>query len=58
MALIQEPWYREDCIKGLNIPVYTLYSAGGMDRPSTCILVGSMTSWVLPRFSCKDLVTV
>jgi len=23
-ALIQEPWYREDCIRGLNIPGYTL----------------------------------
>jgi hypothetical protein len=24
MALIQEPWYREGCIRGLNIPGYTL----------------------------------
>jgi hypothetical protein len=24
MALIQEPWYREDCIRGLNIPGYTI----------------------------------
>jgi hypothetical protein len=24
MALIQEPWYREACIRGLNIPGYTL----------------------------------
>jgi hypothetical protein len=23
MALIQEPWYRENCIRGLNIPGYT-----------------------------------
>jgi len=37
MALIQEPWYREDCIKGLNIPVYSLYSAGGTDRPRACM---------------------
>ena len=28
MALIQEPWYCEDCISGLNILGYTLYSAG------------------------------
>ena len=27
MALVQGPWYREDCIRGLNIPGYTLYSA-------------------------------
>jgi len=33
MALVQEPWYREDCIRGLNIPGYTLYSAGGKERP-------------------------
>jgi hypothetical protein len=24
MAFIQEPWYREDCNKGLNIPGYTV----------------------------------
>jgi hypothetical protein len=58
MALIQEPWYCENCIKGLNIPGYTLYSAGGTDRPRACILVGSMTSWMLPGFSCRDLVAV
>jgi hypothetical protein len=58
MALIHEPWYRENCIRGLNIPGYTLYSAGGTDRPRACILVGSMTSWLLPGFSCRDLVAV
>jgi hypothetical protein len=44
MASIQEPWYRKSCIKGLNIQGYTLYSAGGTDRPRACILVGGMTS--------------
>jgi hypothetical protein len=58
MALIQEPWYCENCIKGLNIPGYTLYSAGQTDRLRACILVGSMTSWMLPGFSCRDLVAV
>ena len=24
MALTQELWYREDCVRGLNIPGYTL----------------------------------
>jgi hypothetical protein len=33
MALIQEPWYREGSIRGLNIPGYTLFSASGTDRP-------------------------
>ena len=28
MALVQEQWYHEDCIRGLNIPRYALYSAG------------------------------
>jgi hypothetical protein len=58
MTLIQELWYRENCIKGLNIPGYTLRSAGGTDRPRACILVGSMTSWMLPGFSCRGLVAV
>jgi hypothetical protein len=58
MALIQELWYHEDCIKGLNIPGYTLYSAGGTERTRACILVVSMTSWMLPGFSWRNLVAV
>ena len=58
MALIQEPWYREDCVRGLNIPGYTLYSAGGKDRPRACILARDMDIWMLPGFSCRDLVAV
>jgi hypothetical protein len=58
MALIQEPWYRENCIRGLNITGYTLYSAGGTDGPRSCILVGRMTGWLLTGFSGRDLVTV
>jgi hypothetical protein len=58
MALIQELWYREACIRGLNIPGYTLYSAGGKERPRACILARDMNIWGLPRFSCRDLVAV
>jgi hypothetical protein len=58
MALIQEPWYCENCIQCLNIPGYALYSAGRTDRPRASILVSSMTSWMLPGFSCRDLVAV
>jgi hypothetical protein len=58
MALIQEAWFHEDCIRGLNIPGYTLYSAGGNDRPRACILVRNMDIWVLPGFSCRDLVPI
>jgi hypothetical protein len=47
MALIQEPWYRERCIRGLNIPGYTLYPLGGKDRPRACILARNMNLWVL-----------
>jgi hypothetical protein len=55
MALVPEPWYHEDCIRGLNIPGYTLYSAGGKDRPRASILVRNMNAWVLPGFSFRDL---
>jgi len=58
MALVQEPWYREDCIRGLNIPGYTLYSAGGKERPRACILARNINAWVLPGFSCRDLVAI
>ena len=39
VALIQEPWYREGCVRDLNIPIYILFSAGGTDRPRACILL-------------------
>jgi hypothetical protein len=58
MALIQGPWYREGCIKGLNIPGYTLFSVSETDRPSACILTRNETAWMLPGFSCRDLVAV
>jgi len=58
MALVQEPWYREDCIRGLNIPGYTLYSARGKERHRACILARNMNAWVLPGFSCRDLVAI
>jgi hypothetical protein len=58
MALVQEPWYREDCIRGLNIPGYTLYSARGEERPRVCILARNMNEWVLLGFSCRDLVAI
>jgi len=58
MALVQELWYREDCIRGLNIPGYTLYSARGKERPRDHILARNMNAWVLPGFSCRDLVPI
>jgi len=58
MALVQEPWYREDCIRGLNIPGYTLYSARGKERPRACIFARNMNAWVLLGFSCRDLVAI
>ena len=39
MALVQEPWYYKDCIKGFNIPGYTLYCARAKERPRAYILV-------------------
>jgi hypothetical protein len=58
MALIQELWYCKGHIRGLNIPKYTLFSAGGKDRPHPCILMRNKTAWMLPGFSCRDLVAV
>jgi hypothetical protein len=58
MARIQELWYHEDRIMGLNIPGYTLYSARGTDRPRACILATDVTTWKLPGFSCRVLVAV
>ena len=58
MTLVQEPWYREDSIRGLNILGYTLYSATGKERPKVCILARNINAWVLPGFSCRDLVAI
>jgi hypothetical protein len=58
MALIQEPWYRGVCIRGLNIPGYTLFSVKGIDRHRACILTRNETAWMLPGFSCRGLMAV
>jgi hypothetical protein len=58
VALIQEPWYRRGCIRGLNIPGYSLFSVNGIDRPQACILMRNETAWMLPGFFCRDLVAV
>jgi hypothetical protein len=58
IAVIQEPWHHEGHIRGLNIPGYTLFSMSGIDRPRACILMRNETAWMLPGFSCRDLVAV
>jgi len=58
LALIQEPWYRDGCVGGLNIPVYTLYSVRGKDRPRARVLGRDMNIWEMPGFDCRDLVAV
>jgi len=58
VVLVQEPWYREDCIRGLTVPGYTLYFAGGKERPRACILARNRNACVLPDFSCRDLVAI
>jgi hypothetical protein len=58
VVLIQEPWYHESCIRGLNIPGYTMFSVSGTDRPRACILMRNETAWMLLGFSCRDLVAV
>ena len=56
MALIQELWYREGHIMGLNIAGYTLFCMSGIDRPRACILAKNMNVWMLPGFSYRYLV--
>jgi len=58
VTLTQEPWYCESCIRGLNIPGYTLFFVSGTDRPCACILTRNEMAWLLPGFSCRDLVIV
>ena len=58
MALIQEMWYCEGHIRGLNIPGYILFSVRGIDRPRACILTRNKAAWMLPGFSCRDLMAV
>ena len=58
MALVKAPWYREDCIRGLNIPGYTLHSARGKKRTIACVLARNMNAWALPGFPCRDLVAI
>jgi len=57
MAVIQEPRYRKCRTGVLNIAVYILFSASGMDRSTTCTVTRNETSWMLPVFFCRDLVT-
>jgi hypothetical protein len=58
MALIQELWCCEGHILGLNIPVYTLFSASATDGHRACILALNRNTWMLPGFSCTDLAAV
>jgi len=58
MVQVQETWYREDCIRGVNIPPHTFYSPRGKERPRPCIFARNMNAWVLPGFSCRDLVAI
>jgi hypothetical protein len=58
MVLIQEPWYREGRIMGLNISGYIMFSGSGIDRPRAYTSARNMNIWMLPEFSSRDLVTV
>jgi hypothetical protein len=58
MALIQEPWFHNGCNRGFNLPGYSLFSVNGADKPRACILTRIKTVWMLPGFSCRDLVAV
>jgi len=57
-AMIQEPWYTEGRVIGLNIPEYILFCFSGIDRPKACILATNMNIWRLAGFSSRDLLAV
>jgi hypothetical protein len=58
LSVIQEPRHHEGHVRGLNIPGYTLFFTGGIDRPRACILTRNKTTWMLSGFYCRDLVAV
>jgi len=58
IAVIQELWHHEGHIRGLNIPGYTLFSIGGINRLRDCILMRNEATWMVPGFSFRDLVAV
>jgi hypothetical protein len=58
IAVIQELWHHEGHIRGLNIPGYTLFSIGGINRLRDCILMRNEAAWMVPGFSFRDLVAV
>jgi hypothetical protein len=58
MVLIQKLWFCHGCIRDLNFPRYSLFSVNGADRPRACIFTRIQTAWMLPGFSCRDLVAV
>ena len=58
MAPIQERWFHNGRIMGLNVPGYTLFFASGICRHRACILMMNETAWMLPGFSCRYFVAV
>jgi hypothetical protein len=61
-AMIQEPWYTEGRIMGLNIPGYSYFlfclSGIGVYRPRARILARNTNTWRLTGFSSRDLVAI
>ncbi len=59
LALIQEPWVRNDKVLGLNCPGADLVYARGIEKPRTCIMVNKRLNYVPVLEHCsRDLTTV
>lgn len=59
VALIQEPWVKNDVIHGLRLKNYSLFYSKGRGKPRTCILVNNKNKvFLMPNFSDQDITTV
>jgi hypothetical protein len=58
MALIQELWYCEGHIMGLNIPGYTPFCVSGIDIHNAHIFARNKNILMPSGFYCRDVVTV
>lgn len=55
VELIEEPWIRDNRIRCLNIPTYSLH--GGSGRLWAAIMINGVDSWLIPEF-CGYVVAV
>lgn len=58
VALIQEPWYYKNKVRGMGAAGGTLFYCTSVQHPRACIYVNNVTVFPLPQFCGKDLVAL